>query len=73
MIPPDPDAPVPKRIPKYKAPDFMAKEIELWARASNAMVSVRRNGDNDDPITPISPIANVAATYRVTEIQRAPK
>ena len=34
----DPDSPFPHRIPKYKAPDFMRKEIELFLRARNERV-----------------------------------
>ena len=43
----DADSPFPKRIPKYKAPDFMQKEIELFLRARNETVLMRRNGDDD--------------------------
>jgi hypothetical protein len=66
----DPDSPFPKRIPKYKAPDFMQKEIELFLRARNETVLMRRNGNDDAPIARITPLSAVRATRPVTEINR---
>ena len=42
--------PAPVRVPKYKAPDFMRKEIELFLRARNETILARRYGDNDAPV-----------------------
>ena len=45
------DAP---RVPKYRAPDFMRKEIALFHQARNEARFLRRYGDDDDPIPPIA-------------------
>ena len=66
----DPDSPLPKRVPKYKAPDFMQKEMELFLRARNATVLVRRNGDDDAPIGRVSPVNGTYAVRGVSEINR---
>jgi hypothetical protein len=66
----DPDSPVPKRVPKYKAPDFMRKEIELWMRGRNETMLMRRNGDNDDPIEPVASVRPIHGIRAVTEINR---
>jgi|GEM_PF-5751910 hypothetical protein len=64
---PDPAAP---RIPKYKAPDFMRKEIELFHRARNATAQLRRYGDNDEPVPAVAPLLPTNAIRSVTEINR---
>jgi hypothetical protein len=64
----EPDSPFPKRIPKYKAPDFMQKEMELFLRARNGTALVRRNGDDDAPIARISPLTGIRRIGRVSEI-----
>jgi hypothetical protein len=66
----DPDSPFPKRVPKYKAPDFMQKEIELFLRARNETVLVRRNGDDDAPIGRVAPVNGTYAVRGVSEINR---
>jgi hypothetical protein len=63
----DPAAP---RIPNYKAPDFMRKEMELFLRARNEMVSLRRYGDDDAPIRPIPPLQGIRSVRPVREIDR---
>ena len=60
--------PVPARVPKYKAPDFMRKEIELFLRARNETVLMRRYGDNDAPVPPVTPMSAVRAIRPVREI-----
>ena len=67
---PDPDSPFPKRVPKYKAPDFMRKEMELFLRARNETVLMRRNGDDDTPIARVAPLSAVRLIRPVTEINR---
>jgi len=62
----DPDAPA--RVPKYKAPDFMRKEMALFLRARNETAIMRRNGDDDSPVRPISAISSVRAIRPVIEI-----
>jgi hypothetical protein len=66
----DPTDPAAPRIPKYKAPDFMRKEIELFLRARNETVLMRRNGDDDAPIRPIAPLQGIHAVRPVREINR---
>jgi hypothetical protein len=60
--------PVPARVPKYKAPDFMRKEIELFLRARNEAVLMRRYGDNDAPVPPVTPLQGVRSIRPVREI-----
>jgi hypothetical protein len=64
---PDPIAP---RVPKYKAPDFMRKEIELFLRARNETTLMRRYGDNDEPVPAVAPLLGTNAIRSVTEINR---
>lgn len=69
----DPDSPAPKRVPKYKAPDFMQKQIELWMSARNATIISRRNGNDDGPIQPIQAITAIRPIHSirgVTDINR---
>ena len=66
----DPDSPFPKRVPKYKAPGFMQKEIELWMRGRNETMLMRRNGDNDSPIEPVASVRSIHSVRAVTEINR---
>jgi hypothetical protein len=63
----DPAAP---RVPKYKAPDFMRKEIELFHRARYATTLLRRYGDNDEPVPAVAPLLGINAIRSVTEINR---
>jgi hypothetical protein len=60
--------PIPARVPKYKAPDFMRKEIELFLRARNETILMRRHGDDDSPVPAVRPISAVRATRQVREI-----
>jgi hypothetical protein len=60
--------PAPARVPKYKAPDFMRKEIELFLRARNETVLMRRYGDNDLPVPPVTPLQGIRSIRRVREI-----
>jgi hypothetical protein len=60
--------PVPRRVPKYKAPGFMRKEIELFLRARNETILMRRYGDNDAPVPPVTPLGAVRAVRSVREI-----
>jgi hypothetical protein len=57
--------PVPPRIPKYKAPDFMRKEIELFLRARNEASFMRRYGDDDAPVPAITPLSGIGAARAV--------
>ena len=63
----DPD---PGRRPKYKAPDFMRKEIEFFHRARNETILMRRYGDNDAPVPAVGALRSVNAIRAVTEINR---
>jgi hypothetical protein len=60
----------PPRVPKYKAPDFMRKEIELFLRARNETLLMRRYGDNDEPVPAVGALRSVNAIRSVTEINR---
>ena len=62
--------PSPARVPKYKAPDFMRKEIELFLRARNETVLMRRHGDNDLPVPPVTPLQGIRSIRPVREINR---
>jgi hypothetical protein len=53
------DAADPARVPKYKAPDFMRREMALFMNARMETLLNRRNGDSDTPIAPIAPLAAV--------------
>jgi hypothetical protein len=64
----DSPPPVQPRIPKYKAPDFMRKEIELFLRARNETVLMRGYGDNDAPVPPVTPLRGVRSIRPVREI-----
>jgi hypothetical protein len=66
----DPDSPSPKRVPKYKAPDFMQKEIELWMRGRNELMLMQRNGHDDSPIQPVASVRPIHQIRAVTEINR---
>jgi hypothetical protein len=48
----------------------MRKEIELFHRARNATVLMRRYGDDDAPVQPVGPLLGVNAVRAVTEINR---
>jgi hypothetical protein len=61
---PNVDEPLPNpKAPrqKYRAPDFMRKEIALFYRARMLTRTLDRNGDNDRPIVPIRPLRAVRA------------
>ncbi len=60
--------PPPPRVPKYKAADFMRKEIELFHRARNATLMLRRYGDNDLPVRPVTPISGIRAIRPIRNI-----
>ena len=60
--------PVPARVPKYKAPDFMRKEIELFLRARNETVLIRRHGDDDSPVPRVMPLEGIRSIRSVGEI-----
>ncbi len=60
--------PAPVRVPKYKAPDFMRKEIELFLRARNETILARRYGDNDAPVPRVTPLQGIRSVRSVGEI-----
>ncbi len=51
--------------PKYRASDFMRKEIALFHRARRDMRSMRRFGDDDAPVPAIAAAQAVHAIRRV--------
>ncbi len=55
-------------VPKYRAPDFMRKQIGLFYNARYQMRMLRRYGDDDAPIQPIAPIAGVRAVREVRRL-----
>jgi len=56
------------RVPKYRAPDFMQKEIALWHRARAESLAVRRYGDDDAPIPAVPPIGAIRSIRPVQEL-----
>jgi hypothetical protein len=58
------------RVPKYKAPDFMRKEMALWLRGRYESALMRRYGDDDAPIAAISPIQAIRPSRSVGRIGR---
>jgi hypothetical protein len=56
------------RIPKYKAADFMRKEMALFMNARMETLLNRRNGDTDTPIQPIVPLSAVRAVRQIRGI-----
>ncbi len=56
------------RAPKYRAPDFMQKQIALWHRARSESLAVRRYGDNDGPVPAITPIGAIRSIRPVREL-----
>ena len=64
----DPSGEGQPRVPKYKAPDFMRKEMGLWLRGRYESALMRRYGDDDAPIAPISPIQSIRPTRPVGRI-----
>ncbi len=56
------------RIPKYRAPDFMRKEIGLFYNARYQMRMLRRYGDDDAPVRPIAAISAVRAARPVRRL-----
>jgi hypothetical protein len=63
-MPPD-DGNTPARVPKYKAADFMAKEIALFHQARFETRLMRRYGDNDAGVPAVMPIAAVRSVWPV--------
>jgi hypothetical protein len=57
-------------VPKYKAPDFMRKEMNLWLRGRYESALMRRYGDDDAPIRAISPIQAIRPTRPAGRIDR---
>jgi hypothetical protein len=53
------------RVPKYRAADFMAKEIALFHQARFETRMMRRYGDDDAPIPAVMPIAAVREAWPV--------
>ena len=62
------DSSDPARVPKYKAPDFMRKEMALFMNARMETMLNRRNGDSDTPIQPIAPLSAVRAVRTIRGI-----
>ena len=62
------DEETPPRMPKYKAPDFMRKEMALFMNARTETMLKRRYGDSDTPIQPIAPINAVRAVRQIRAI-----
>ncbi len=60
--------PVPDGVPKYKAPDFMRKEIVLFHRARNEAAFMRRYGDDDAPVPAVTPMQGVSSVRAVRRI-----
>jgi hypothetical protein len=58
------------RVPKYKAPDFMRKEMGLWLRGRYESALMRRYGDDDAPVRAISPIQGIQPVRPVGRIGR---
>jgi hypothetical protein len=58
------------RVPKYKAPDFMRKEMGLWLRGRYETALMRRYGDDDAPVAAISPIQSILPSRPVSRIGR---
>jgi hypothetical protein len=56
------------RIPKYRASDFMAKEIALFHRAREQTRLMRRYGDNDAPVAAVMPIAAIRSVLPIPRI-----
>lgn len=56
------------RVPKYKAPDFMRKEMALFFQTRMETRLIRRNGDSDTPILAVSPVAAVRAPRPIRPI-----
>jgi hypothetical protein len=56
------------RVPKYRAADFMAKEIALFHRARFETRLMRRYGDDDLPVPAVMPIAAVRAVWPVQRV-----
>lgn len=57
-------------VPKYKAPDFMRKEMGLWLRGRYESALMRRYGEDDAPIAAISPIQAIRPARTVGRIGR---
>jgi hypothetical protein len=64
------DDDTPARIPKYRAPDFMRKEMGLFYQARFQTQMMRRYGDDDAPIRPIAAIAAVRAIRPIRPLGR---
>ena len=62
---------VPARVPKYKAPDFMRKQIALFHQARAATAMLRRYGDNDAPVRAVTPIQGVVAIRPIRRFDRS--
>jgi hypothetical protein len=60
--------PAAPRVPKYRAPDFMQKQIALWHRARSESLALRRYGDNDGPVPSVTPIGAIRAIRPVREL-----
>jgi hypothetical protein len=66
----DPNGEGQPRVPKYKAPDFMRKEMGLWLRGRYESALMRRYGDVDAPISAIGPIQRIQPTRPAGRIGR---
>jgi hypothetical protein len=53
------------RVPKYRAPDFMAKQIALWGRARALTYAARRYGDSDAPLPAVTPVGSIRSVRPV--------
>jgi hypothetical protein len=56
------------RVPKYRAPGFMQRQIALWHRARSEGMALRRYGDNDRPVPAVTPIGAIRAIRPVREL-----
>lgn len=56
------------RIPKYRAPDFMAKEIALFHQAREQTRLLRRYGDDDAPVPAVMPVAAVRSIRPIPRV-----
>jgi len=66
------DEPSDAPVPKYRAPDFMRKEIALFHQARMETRLMRRYGDNDLPVPPVMPVAAVRAIRPIRGIGGLP-
>ena len=55
------------KLPKYKRRGFLAKQYALYYGARVSTRTALRNGNNDDPITPIEGVESIRAPHEVSD------